>query len=104
MSEPLEEVRGAPDEVKIAFLQGLFEKSGIVDGDTRTVCVPIQVSYLNQLIRLLKDVGASPHVVRMQPVTVAVDVLDAARIPLFNPDLKSGKQQKVWSLAVAAPA
>jgi hypothetical protein len=103
MSELFEEVLAAPDEVRIAFLQGLFEKSGIVDGGTRAVWVSVQASYLNQLMRLLKEVGASPHVVGTQPVTVAVDVREAARIPLFNPDLKSKKYLEMKSLAAAAP-
>jgi hypothetical protein len=98
MSESIERAHAAPNNVKVAFLQGLFESSGIVNARSKAVWVPVGPSYLNHIIRLLKDVGASPHVVGTEPVMVAVDAAEAARIPLFNPDVKSKKYQEVTAL------
>ena len=104
MPESFEGAGSAPLQVKIAFLQGLFENSGVIDEQTRSVRIPIQVSYLNQLMRMLKDVGASPHVVGTEPVTVEVGVDEAARIPLFIPTSQNRKYQDAASLAAVTVA
>jgi len=92
-------MHAGPREVKVAFLQGLFESKAVVNVESKTVMVPVQASYLNNLMRILKDVGTSPHVIGMEPLMVAVDIREAARIPLFNPEIRSKKYQETASFA-----
>jgi hypothetical protein len=92
-------MRTAPDHLKVAFLQRLFEGSAIVDAGSRCVCIPIEPSHLKDVIKLLNDVGASATVVGTDPVMVTLGVEEAGRIPLFNPQMKSKKYQEVASLA-----
>ena len=99
MQDSFEGAFSAPVQVKVAFLQGLFEYSGVIDKQAKCVRIPIQASYLNQLVRMLKEVGASPHIVGTEPVTVEIGVEEAARIPLFNPVTPSRKYQDATSLA-----
>ncbi len=92
-------MRTAPNHLKIAFLQRLFESSAIVNAESKCVCVPVPPSHLNDVIRLLKDVGASAKVVGTDPIMVALGIEEAARIPLFNPQIMSKKYQEVASMA-----
>jgi len=92
-------MRTAPDHLKVAFLQRLFESSATVNASSKSVWVPIPPSHLNDVIRLLKDVGASASVVGTDPVMVALGIEEAARIPLFNPQIRSKKYQEVAALA-----
>lgn len=54
-------VRAAPDNVKLVFIQGVFESLGVVEVKSRTVWVPVSPSYLNGVVELLRSIGASPE-------------------------------------------
>jgi hypothetical protein len=97
-------MRTAPADFKVAFLQGLFESAGEVNVRSKAVWVPVPPSHLNEVVRILRDVGVSAHVVGTDPIMVAVDIEDAARIPLFSPVVRSQKYQDAVALAAGQPS
>jgi len=91
--------RSSPPDMRVIFLQGFFEKSAEVDLKERLVILPVIPSHLLNVLRVLKELEVTTHIFGTEPISVAVSIDDAARIPLFNPAAKSEKYKQVVSLA-----
>lgn len=84
MSAQYEGLLTSSTGAKLAFLKEVYERSGRLDRSTAQVLIMVQAPYLNQLVRLLKDVGTSPHVVGTDPITIALAVDEAERLSLVE--------------------
>ncbi len=85
--------------MRIAFLQDLFEKSAKISPKERAVVIPVSSFSLVALVRLLKDLNVPSHIFGTDPISVAVRVDDAVRLPLFNAEARSKKYRRAASLA-----
>jgi hypothetical protein len=54
---------------------------------------------LLNIIRLLRELDVTTHIFGTDPISIAVSASDAARVPLFNPEIKSRKYRQIVSLA-----
>jgi hypothetical protein len=84
--------------LRVIFLQSFFERSAEVDAKDRLVILSVSSFHLLNILRLLKDLGVTAHTFGTEPVSVAVSVDDAARVPLFSPKAESEKYKQVISL------
>ncbi|MDA4113225.1 MAG: hypothetical protein OK474_04180 [Thaumarchaeota archaeon] len=80
------------------FLQSFFERSAEISTKDRLVVLSVSSFHLLNVLRLLKELGVATHIFGTEPVTIAVSVDDAARVPLFNPKAESEKYMQVVSL------
>lgn len=90
-------IQSASRDLRVVYLQGFFEKSAKVLVRERLVLLPVSSLYLLNIIRLLRELNVATHILGTDPISIAVSVSDAAKIPLFNPDTKNYKQ--ILSLA-----
>ena|SRR5580704_13853103 len=89
----------SPNDLRVIFLQAFFEKSAEISLKDRLVILPVTSSHLLNVLRLLRELEVATHIFGTEPISVAVSVDDAARVPLFNPAGESEKYKQVISLA-----
>ncbi|MGA2664558.1 MAG: hypothetical protein ABSF83_06425 [Nitrososphaerales archaeon] len=94
-------MRSAPRHLRICFLQEFFERSAKIRAEARLVVLPVTSLALLSVIRLLGDLDVHTHVFGTEPISVAVSVDDAARVPLFD-QARSKKYKRVVALAANA--
>jgi len=92
-------ILSAPHDQRLAFLQDLFERAAKVDPKGRLVVLPVSSFVLLNLIRLLRELNVPVYVFGTEPISVAVSVDYAAKVPLFDPEAKSRKYKRVVALA-----
>jgi hypothetical protein len=92
-------IRSSPPDLRVIFLQAFFEKSAEVSPKDRLVILPVTSSHLLNVLRILRELEVATHIFGTEPISVAVSVDDAAKVPLFNPAGASGKYKQVISLA-----
>ena len=86
-------------DLKVGFIQSLFEGSATISAKDRIVVLPVTSFEVLGVLRLLSDLNVHTHIFGTKPISVAVSVDDAARVPLFNSRTKSRKYKRVVSLA-----
>ena len=91
------ESKSSPD-LRVIFLQSFFERSAEISTKDRLVILSVSSFHLLTILRLLKELGVTTHIFGTEPVSVAVSVADAAKVPLFDPATKSEKYSQVASL------
>jgi len=91
------ESRSSPD-LRVIFLQSFFERSAEISVKDGLVILSVSSFHLLNILRLLKELGVTTHIFGTEPVSLAVSVADAAKIPLFNPVTKSENYRQVMSL------
>jgi hypothetical protein len=84
--------------LRVIFLQSFFERWAEVSAKDRLVILSVSSFHLLNILRLLKDLEVTVHTFGTEPVSVAVSVEDAARVPLFSPKAESEKYKQVISL------
>src|SRR3984957_11341342 len=94
-----ESIRSSPHDLRVIFLQAFFEKSAEISPKDGLVILPVISPHLLNVLRVLRELEVAAHIFGTEPISVAVSVDDAARIPLFNPTAESGKYKQVISLA-----
>jgi hypothetical protein len=87
-----------PRDLRLTFLQGLFEKMAYVDPACCQVTIPVGSHYLPSIMYALDEMGVVAHVVGANPLRVSLSLKDVAKLPLFSPDVKDGKYYRVLSL------
>ena len=91
------ESKSSPD-LRVIFLQSFFERSAEISTKDGLVILSVSSFHLLTILRLLKELGVTTHIFGTEPVSVAVSVADAAKVPLFDPAIKSEKYSQVVSL------
>ena len=84
--------------VKISFLQGFFESAGELDPVRRSMIAPVLPDYVEDIMRIFKDLNIQVSIVDADPVTISVSLKEAIKIPLLNPAIKNGKYYDLRSL------
>jgi len=90
-------------DLKVGFIQSLFEGSATISAKDRIVVLPVTSFEVLGVLRLLSDLNVHTHIFGTEPISVAVSVEDAARVPLFDGGAKSRKYRRVASLASGKP-
>jgi hypothetical protein len=99
METELHWIHSTPQGFRIAFLQGFFESGGEVDASTMTLQATVLPWYVQDILRLLRELEVEPVIVDVDPPTIAVGLREAARIPLLSPIVKNGKYYEAASLS-----
>lgn len=95
MESSLSWIHTAPEGVRISFLQGFFESAGEIDDSTMTLVAPVLPSFVEDILRLLVELGVRAAVVGIDPPTIALDLRVVRTFPLLSPVIKDGKYYDV---------
>jgi hypothetical protein len=98
MESQINWIHTAPEGVRMSYLQGFFEAAGEIDDTTMTLVVPVLPLFIDDILRLLGELGVKPPVVDLDPPTLALDLRVVKRIPLLSPMVKDGKYYDVQSV------
>jgi hypothetical protein len=91
-------IESSPHDLRVIFLQSFFERSAEISIKDGLVILSVSSYHLLNILRLLKELGVTTHIFGTEPVSLAVSVEDAAKVPLFNSKAESGKYQQLISL------
>ncbi len=90
-----------PSSFKAHFLQGLTESDGHVDAGRNHVCL-VSSPNTRLLLGVLRSLGCKPATYKQPPIErIEITTSEAARLPIFNPRIRSHLYQNMLVMANA---